>query len=94
MQKKKTMTMCMTVSNKVFVKEGEDLGAKKRHKFVPALKSHPPDFYNEQKTQLEATLVILTHDNDNVNNFSRNKTDFANFNITYQKSREPLGPDF
>ena len=82
-----TMTMTITVSNKVFVKEveaseGGDLGAKKRHKFVPALKSHPPDFYNEQKTQLEATLVILTHD-DNVNNFSRNKTDLANSNISY-----------
>ena len=34
----------------------EDVEAKKRrrHKFVEALKSHPSDFYNEQKTQAEA----------------------------------------
>ena len=36
----------------------EDVEAKKRrrHKFVEALKSHPSDFYNEQKTQAEASF--------------------------------------
>ena len=36
----------------------EDIEAKKRrrHKFVEALKSHPSDFYNEQKTQAEASF--------------------------------------
>ena len=50
-----------------------------------ALKSHPTDFYNEQKTQLEATLVILTHDN-NVHNFLNTKIQFIkNKNIKIQK---------
>ena len=36
----------------------EEVEAKKRrrHKFVEALKSHPSDFYNEQKTQAEASF--------------------------------------
>ena len=37
-------------------KENVEAKKRRRHKFVEALKSHPSDFYNEQKTQAEASF--------------------------------------